>query len=54
VNLLTVILLVILVLALVGTVPAYNYGPRYGYGFGGLGGLALLVLLILLLTGRLP
>jgi hypothetical protein len=49
---LTVVLVVLLVLVLLGSVPAYRVNPHYGYG-GGLVGLILVILLILLLTGHL-
>jgi hypothetical protein len=45
------ILLIVLVLALVGTVPAWPYSRGWGfYPSGGLG-LVLLVVLVLLLSG---
>lgn len=47
------ILLVILVLALVGVLPAWPHSRNWGYGPSGLTGLIVLILLILLLSGRL-
>jgi hypothetical protein len=47
------ILIVVLVLALLGVVPAWPHSRGWGYGPSGIVGLLLLVLLILALTGRL-
>jgi Protein of unknown function (DUF3309) len=47
------ILLVILVLMLLGAVPAWPHSRRWGYGPSGGIGIILLLLVILLLTGRL-
>ena len=47
------ILLIILVLALIGVVPAWPHSKAWGYGPSGGIGLIVLVLLILLLMGRL-
>ncbi len=49
----SMILLVILVLLLVGVVPAWPHSAGWGYGPSGLLGIVLIVVLILLLTGRL-
>lgn len=46
------ILLVVLVLALVGSIPAYGYNASWGYGPSGLVGTLLVVWLILVLVGR--
>ncbi len=47
------VLIVILVLLLIGVLPAWPHSANWGYGpCGGLG-LVLVVLVILLLTGRL-
>ena len=46
------ILLVLLILLLVGALPAWPYSNRWGYGPSGLLGTVLLVLVILILTGR--
>jgi len=46
------ILLVLLILLLVGALPAWPYSNRWGYGPSGLLGTILLVLVILMLTGR--
>jgi hypothetical protein len=46
------ILLIILVLLLVGALPAWPYSAGWGYFPSGLLGLTLVVVLILLLTGR--
>jgi hypothetical protein len=47
------ILLIVLILILVGALPAWPYSTSWGYGPSGIAGLVALVLLILLLTGRL-
>jgi hypothetical protein len=46
------ILLVLLVLLLLGAVPAWPYSRSWGYGPSGGLGLVVLILVILLLTGR--
>ena len=46
------ILLVILILLLLGAIPAWPYSRGWGYGPSGGVGLVLLILVILLLTGR--
>jgi len=50
---LTTILLIVLVLILVGVVPAWPHSRSWGYGPSGALGLVVLVLLVLLLMGRL-
>lgn len=47
------ILLVILVLMLLGAIPAWPHSRGWGYGPSGGLGLVLIILLILVLTGRL-
>ena len=47
------ILLIVLVLVLVGAIPAWPHSRGWGYGPSGGIGLVVLILLILLLTGRL-
>ncbi|MGF1621737.1 MAG: DUF3309 family protein [Rhodomicrobiaceae bacterium] len=46
------ILLIILILLLIGVVPAWPYSRGWGYGPSGILGLVLVVLLILALLGR--
>jgi hypothetical protein len=46
------ILLVILILMLIGALPAWPHSARWGYGPSGGLGLILLIVIILLLTGR--
>jgi len=46
------IVLIILVLALVGAIPAWPHSRGWGYGPSGVVGLVVVVLLILLLLGR--
>jgi len=48
-----VILLIVLLLMLVGAVPAWPHSRGWGYGPSGGLGLVLLVVVVLLLTGRL-
>ncbi len=47
------ILLVILVLMLIGAIPAWPHSRSWGYGPSGGLGLLLIIVLVLLLTGRL-
>ena len=46
------ILLIVLILALVGAVPAWPHSANWGYAPSGLVGTALLVVLVLVLLGR--
>ena len=46
------ILLIVLMLILLGTIPAYPYSRGWGYGPSGLLSLLVAVVLILLLMGR--
>ena len=46
------ILLIIVVLILVGIIPAWPHSRSWGYGPSGIVGVILLVLLILFLMGR--
>jgi hypothetical protein len=50
---LTTVLLIILVLLLIGTLPAWPYSSGWGYFPSGGLGLILLIVLILFLSGRL-
>ncbi|HZH11653.1 MAG TPA: DUF3309 family protein [Microvirga sp.] len=47
------ILLIIVILLLIGAVPAWPHSRGWGYGPSGLLGVILLILIILLLMGRL-
>lgn len=47
------ILLVVLVLMLIGAIPAWPHSRSWGYGPSGGLGLVVIILIILLLTGRL-
>ncbi len=47
------ILLIILVLLLLGAVPAWPHSRRWGYGPSGILGIVVVIIVILLLTGRL-
>ena len=47
------ILLVILVLLLIGAIPAWPHSRNWGYAPSGVLGLIVVILLIMLLTGRL-
>lgn len=46
------ILIIVLILILLGAVPAWPYSRGWGYGPSGIVGVILVVLLILLLMGR--
>jgi hypothetical protein len=46
------ILLIVLILMLLGAVPAWPHSAKWGYGPSGGIGLVVLVLIILLLMGR--
>lgn len=46
------LLLIILILILVGAVPAWPYSRGWGYGPSGILGVILVVVLVLLLMGR--
>jgi hypothetical protein len=46
------ILLIVLILLLLGAVPAWPYSRNWGYGPSGLLGLVVIILLILVLMGR--
>jgi len=50
---LTTILIIILIIALVGTLPTWGHSRGWGYGPSGIIGVILVILLILALTGRL-
>jgi hypothetical protein len=47
------ILIVVLILVLLGAIPAWPYSRNWGYGPSGGVALVVLILVILLLTGRL-
>lgn len=47
------ILLIILILMLLGAIPAWPHSRNWGYGPSGGLGLVVIILLILVLTGRL-
>ncbi|HZP37251.1 MAG TPA: DUF3309 family protein [Methylomirabilota bacterium] len=49
----SIILIVLLVLILLGTLPAWPYSSGWGYYPSGGAGLVLLIVIILLLSGRL-
>ena len=49
---LSTILIIILVLALVGAIPAWPHARSWGYAPSGLLGTVLIILVILLLMGR--
>ena len=49
---LSTVLIVILVLALIGSLPAWPYSSGWGYYPSGGLGLIVLIVIILLLTGR--
>jgi hypothetical protein len=47
------ILLILLVLALVGVIPAWPHARSWGYGPSGIVGVLLVIVLVLFLLGRL-
>ncbi len=47
------ILLILVILLLIGTVPAWPHSRGWGYGPSGLLGVVLIILIVLLLMGRL-
>jgi hypothetical protein len=47
------ILLIVVVLMLLGAIPAWPYSRGWGYGPSGGLGLVLIIVVVLLLTGRL-
>ncbi|MGO4386408.1 DUF3309 family protein [Microvirga sp. 2YAF29] len=49
---LSTILLILIILLLIGAVPAWPHSRGWGYGPSGLLGVILLILIILLLLGR--
>lgn len=49
---LSTILIIILILILLGAIPAWPYSRGWGYGPSGIVGVLLVVLLILILLGR--
>jgi hypothetical protein len=49
---LSTILIIILILIVIGAVPAWPHSRSWGYGPSGIVGVVLVVLLILLLMGR--
>jgi len=51
-HMMSTILIVILVLILLGAIPAWPHSRSWGYAPSGTVGLILLILVILLLTGR--
>ena len=49
---LTTILIIVLILVLLGAIPAWPHSRGWGYGPSGVVGVALVILLILVLTQR--
>lgn len=47
------ILIIILILALIGALPRWQYSQNWGYWPGGVIGLILIIVLVLLLLGKL-
>ncbi len=50
---LATILLIVLVLMMIGAIPAWPHSSAWGYGPSGGLGLVIVIVLVLLLTGRL-
>lgn len=46
------ILLIVLLVVLIGTIPAWGHSAGWGYGPSGLIGLVLVIVLVLFLTGK--
>ena len=46
------LLLIVLVLVLIGVIPAWPHSRRWGYGPSGVLGLVLVIVLVLFLMGR--
>jgi hypothetical protein len=51
-SMLGTILLIILVLALLGSFPAWSYSRGWGYGPSGISLVLVIVIVLLLVTGR--
>jgi hypothetical protein len=51
-SMMTTILIVILILALIGSLPTWGYSRGWGYGPGGGIGLLVIILIVLVLTGH--
>jgi hypothetical protein len=49
----TTIVIIVLILVLIGAVPAWPHSRSWGYGPSGILGVVLVVVLVLLLMGRL-
>ena len=49
----TTIIIIVLILVLIGAVPAWPHSRSWGYGPSGIIGVVLVVVLVLLLMGRL-
>ena len=49
---LSTILIILLILILIGAIPAWPYSRGWGYGPSGILGVVLIVVLILVLSGR--
>ncbi|RUV10394.1 DUF3309 domain-containing protein [Mesorhizobium sp. M7A.T.Ca.TU.009.01.3.1] len=49
----TTVVIIVLVLILIGAVPAWPHSRSWGYGPSGIVGVVLVVLMVLLLMGRL-
>jgi hypothetical protein len=47
------LLLIILILILIGIVPAWPHSRGWGYGPSGIVGILLIILILMLVTGRL-
>ena len=47
------LVIIVLILVLIGAVPAWPHSRSWGYGPSGIVGVALVVVLVLLLMGRL-
>ena len=46
------IVLIVLVLAVLGVIPAWPHSRGWGYGPSGIGGLLVIILVVMLVTGN--
>lgn len=49
----TTLLLIVLILILLGAIPAWPHSRNWGYGPSGIVGILLIILILMLVTGRL-
>lgn len=49
---LSTILIIVLIVLLIGAIPAWPYSSGWGYGPGGIVGIVLIIVIVLMLMGR--